>query len=40
MERGALTEYNDDNNIIYTTEDGLTNIDVTYEEKTVWLAVA
>lgn len=40
MERGALTEYNDDNNIIYTTEDGLTKIDVTYEEKTVWLAVA
>ena len=25
--------------IIYTTEDGLTKIDVTFEEETVWLSL-
>ena len=31
---------NNDNIIIYTTEDGLTKVDVTYENETVWLSVA
>ena len=28
---------NKSNLIIYTTEDGLTKVDVTFEEDTVWL---
>ncbi len=31
---------NNDNIIIYTTEDGFTKVDVTYENETVWLSVA
>ena len=27
------------NMIIYTTEDGLTKVDVTFEDNTVWLSI-